>query len=67
MSVYKRGNRWYVYVTFPDGSRYRKSVGTKRQADQIEKQLKAQVVQGKWDIFETEDVLFSDLVVEYLD
>lgn len=67
MSVYKRVNRWYVYVTFPDGSRYRKSVGTRKQADQIEKQLKAQVVQGKWDIFEMEDVLFSDLVVEYLE
>lgn len=71
MSVYKRkfGNlvRWCVYVTFPDGLRYRKVVGTKKQAEEVHRKLKNQLVEGKWDLLDNEDVLFGDLVVEYLE
>ncbi|MFC1715564.1 tyrosine-type recombinase/integrase [Candidatus Poribacteria bacterium] len=67
MSVYKRRNRWYVYITFPDGTRYRKSVGTKRQAEEIEKRIKAAIVEGKWEIYKMRDVSFSDLAAEYLE
>jgi integrase len=67
MSVCKIRNRWYVYITFPDGRRYRKSVGTKKQAERIEERIKAEVVQGKWDIFEMKEVSFSELATEYLD
>ena len=67
MSVYKRKNRWYVYVTHPDGRRYRKCVGTKKAADRVHDKLKALITAGKWDLLENEDVLFSDLVIEYLE
>ncbi|MFC1717372.1 tyrosine-type recombinase/integrase [Candidatus Poribacteria bacterium] len=67
MSVYRIGKKCYVYVTFPDGTRYRKSVGTKRQAEEIEKRIKSAIVQGKWEIYKMKDVSFSDLAAEYLE
>lgn len=67
MSVYKVRNKWYVYITFPDGTRYRKSVGTKKQAEQHEKQMIAAIVQDKWEIHKMKDVSFSDLAAEYLE
>ena len=66
MSIFKMGSNWYVYITFPDGTRYRKKAGTKRQAQQREHQIKAQALQGKWDIFLMEDVRFNILVEKYL-
>ena len=39
MSVYKRKfgteTKWCVYITFPNGKRYRKVVGTKKQAEEV--------------------------------
>ena len=67
MSVYRIGKKWYVYITFPDGTRYRKSVGTKRQAEEIEKRIKAAIVQGKWEIYRMKDISFGDLAAEYLE
>ncbi|MFC1714278.1 tyrosine-type recombinase/integrase [Candidatus Poribacteria bacterium] len=71
MSVYKRnfkhGPRWCVYLTFKDGTRHRKVVGTKREAEKVEQKLRSEIVAGRWDLWEKQEVLFSDLVVEYLD
>ena len=71
MSIYKRnfkhGPRWCVYLTFKDGTRYRKVVGTKKEAEKVEQKLRSEIVAGRWDIWEKQEVLFSDLVVEYLD
>ncbi len=71
MSVYKRrykkGDRWCVYITYPDGRRYRRTVGTKKEAEKVEQKLRSEMVAGRWDIHETEDVLFSDLIQEYFE
>ena len=42
-------------------------MGTKKQAEQVENRIKAEVMQGKWDIFEMKEVSFSELATEYLD
>ena len=71
MSVYKRefkhGDRWCVYLTFKDGTRYRKVVGTKKEAEKVEQKLRSEMVAGRWDLWEKQEVLFSDLVIEYLE
>ena len=71
MPVYKRnfrtGDKWCVYVIFPNGRRYRRVIGTKKHADQIQKKLESEIVEGKWQLREREDVPFSALVLEYLD
>ena len=66
MSVYKRGNRWYVYVTFPNRSRYRKSFPNKKAADQRERRIKTDIDRGRWEAYLIKDILFCDLVPEYL-
>ena len=70
MSIYKRrfkkADRWCVYLTFKDGRRYRKVVGTKKEAEKVEQKLRSEMVAGKWDIKEVEDVPFCDLTQEYL-
>jgi hypothetical protein len=71
MPVYKRtfknGVKWCVYVILPNGKRYRRVIGTKKQADQVQKKLESEIVEGKWQLRETEGVPFSALVLEYLE
>jgi len=71
MSVYRRkfkhGDRWCVYLTFKDGRRYRKVVGTRKEAEKVEQKLRSEVVAGRWDLWEKQEILFSDLVIEYLE
>ena len=64
---FKTGVKWCVDVTFPNGRRYRRVIGTKRQAEKVQRKLEAEIVEGKWKIRETEDVPFSTLVLEYLE
>jgi site-specific recombinase XerD len=71
MSVYRRsfkkGPKWCVYLTSKDGTRYRKVVGTKKEAEKVEQKLRSEMVAGRWDLWEKQEVLFSDLVTEYLE
>ncbi len=36
MAIRKRGNKWFVDLYLPDGKRFRKTVGTKKQAEEVE-------------------------------
>ena len=71
MSVYKRtfknGDKWCVYLILPDGSKFRKAIGTKKEAEKVEQQLKSQLIAGKWNLQENIDTLFSVLVNDYLE
>jgi len=71
MQVYKRnfknGPKWCVYVLLPNGRRYRRVIGTKKQADIVQKMLESEIVEGRWQFRETEDVPFSTLILEYLE
>ncbi|MFC1717777.1 tyrosine-type recombinase/integrase [Candidatus Poribacteria bacterium] len=71
MPIYKRrfraGYKWCVYVILPNGRRYRRVIGTKKQAEQVHKKIESEIVTGKWHIREIEDVPFSALVEEYLE
>ena len=71
MSIYKRryknGYKWYVYLLLPDGSKFRKVVGTKKEAEKVEQKLRNEMVAGKWDLWERQGVLFDGLVEEYLE
>jgi len=64
---FKIGTKWFVDVTFPNGKRYRRIVGTKKQADLVQRKIDAEIIEGSWGIHETEDVPFSALVLEYLE
>ena len=63
MPIYKRhfktGDKWCVYVRLPNGKRYRRVIGTKKQAEQIQKKLESEVVEGTWNIQEKEEMLFD--------
>lgn len=71
MSVYKRefknGVKWCVYLVLPNGKKFRKAVGTKKEAEKVEQKLKSQLVTGKWDLHETSDIVFESLANQYLD
>lgn len=63
----KRGIKWFVDVLLPNGERYRRVVGSKKQAEQIHRQVELEIVEGKWNLRKSEGILFSDLVKEYLE
>ena len=71
MPVYKRkfrtGYKWCVYVILPNGRRYRRVIGSKKQAQQVQRKLESEIVEGTWHLREKEDVPFSALVEEYLE
>ena len=64
---FKTGAKWCVDVMLPNGRRYKRVVGTKKQAEQVQKKLEAEIVTGKWHIREAEDIPFSTLVEDYLE
>jgi integrase len=64
---FKNGAKWCVDVMLPNGKRYRRVVGVKKQAEQVQKRVEADIVEGKWDIRDKEDVPFSTLVAKYLE
>jgi hypothetical protein len=61
MSVYKRefknGIKWCVYLVLPDGKKFRKMVGTKKEAERVEQKLRSEMVSGKWNLPESQDIL----------
>ncbi len=71
MSIYKRkfkkGTKWCVYLILPDGSKFRKAIGTKKEAEKVEQQLKSQLIAGRWNLRENTDTLFGVLVNDYLE
>jgi len=64
---FKNGAKWCVDVMLPNGKRYRRVVGVKKQAEQVQKKIESEIVEGKWDIRGMEDVPFYDLVSKYLE
>lgn len=64
---FKVGTKWGVDVLLPNGKRYRRIIGTKKQAEAVQRKLEAEIVEGKWGVRETEDILFSALLDEYLE
>ena len=71
MSIYRRkyknGYKWYVYLILPDETKFRKVVGTKKEAEKVEQKLRSEMVAGKWDLWERQEILFNGLVEEYLE
>ena len=71
MAVRKRENKgdskWVVDLYLPNGKRLVKTVGNKKQAEQAQKQIQSEIIEGKWGIRETEDITFSKLVIKYLE
>lgn len=68
MSVFKRGQNYYLYLTVK-GRRYRKSLRTssKRVALQIEADLKAKIARGEYlGTLRQKKVTFMDFASEYL-
>lgn len=48
-------------------SMHRRVIGTKKQAEKVQKKLEAEIVEGVWDVRNTEDIPFSQLVDVYLE
>lgn len=66
MAVRKRGKKWFVDVYLPNGKRYRKIVGTKKQADEVERRVENEIVEGKWELRDR-DITFGELLPEYFE
>ena len=64
--IRKRGKTWSVDVYFPNGERYRKTVGKKKEAQEEEKRLIAEIVMGTWALRD-KDMTFSELLDEYFE
>jgi integrase len=64
---FKNGAKWCVDVMLPNGKRYRRVVGVKKQAEQVQKRIESEIVEGKWEIRDKEDIPFSTLTIEYLE
>lgn len=70
---FKNATRWFVDIMYPDGKRFRKIVGTKKEADHVHRQIEAEIIQGKWNTQETEgiqeieDITFRFLAEKYLE
>ena len=62
----KSGDKWFVDMRLPNGTRIRKHVGTRKQAEEVEKKITAEIFEGKWGIHEKKNISFADLVVQYL-
>ena len=66
MAVRKRGNRWFVDLYLPNGERYRKMVGTKKRAEEVERKIEIEILEGKWDLGE-KDVTLSEFLPGYFE
>ncbi len=66
MAVRKRGKKWFVDLYLPNGKRYRRMVGNKKDADQAELQKMIEITGGKWDLRE-KDITFSEFMPGYFD
>jgi len=64
--IRKRGKTWSVDVYLPNGKRYRKTVGTRKQAEEVEKKITAEIVVGKWSLRD-KDITFCELLQEYFE
>jgi len=64
--IRKRGKTWSVDVYLPNGKRYRKTVGTKKQAEEVERKVTAEIVTGKWSL-RGSDITFGELLPEYFE
>jgi integrase len=67
MAIRKRGDKWVVDLYLPNGKRFVKTVGGKKQAEQVYKQIQSEIIEGKWGIRETENIRFKELVTKYLE
>ena len=66
MAVRKRGNRWFADLYLPNGERYRKMVGTKKRAEEVERKIEVEILEGKWDLGE-KDITFSEFLPGYFE
>lgn len=68
MSVYKRGNTWYIDYYDQYGRRHRESVGrNKRQAEQVLAKRKAQVVENEFfDVKKREKITLAEMATIYM-
>ncbi len=66
MAVRKRGNKWFVDLYLPNGKRYRKTVGSKKQAEAVERMKKNEIAEGKWGLM-SKNVTFGELLPEYFE
>jgi integrase len=64
--IRKRGKTWSVDIYLPNGKRYRKTVGTREQAEEVEEKIAAEIVNGKWSLRE-KDITFGELLPEYFE
>ncbi len=63
----KNSVKWFVDLILPNGKRFRKIVGSKKQADEVERQISKEIIEGKWGIWEKKEILFPELITQYLE
>lgn len=66
MSVYKRGKKWGVDISYPDGRRIKKMIGNKKEAEAVETQLKKEILEQTWQVRFTKEIRFNNFIKKYL-
>ena len=62
---FKNGVKWAVDVKLPNGKRYRKVIGTKKQAEKVQKKLEAEIVEGLMDVKELMGHQSFEMTLQY--
>ncbi len=63
----KRSIKWFVDLVLPNGKRFRKVVGSKKQAEQVQRNMIKEMIEGNWGIREKKEISFSGLIDQYLE
>ena len=66
MGIYKVKDSWYIDF-YADGRRVRKSVGSKRDAENALAAMKADLLRGEYRFKKDRKVRFEEFAEEYLD
>lgn len=62
----KSGPKYLVDKRLPNGKRIRRHVGTRKEAEEVNKKITSEIVEGKWGIREKRDISFAELAKKYL-
>lgn len=68
MSVYKRGNKWYIDYYLPGGNRVREVAGSsKKLAEKLLAKRKAEILEGKYNVEHPEPIRLEELVEKFFE
>jgi len=71
MAITKRTNKtgsvWSVDIYLPDGKRFRRTVGTRKEAEAVEAKIRTAITAGEWKLKHKQEIRFREMVNRYLE